>query len=70
MNSDDAETTAFVQRDAGLVLREDASLQGPDTGSLGFGHQRLQERSSHAATTLRLRHVDADLGDTGVDTAT
>ncbi len=67
--ADDAEAAPLVQRDAGLVLGEDARLERPDPGALGRFDQCPQEASADALAASVLGHVDHLLRDAAVDVA-
>src|SRR6185436_10693861 len=67
--ADDAEAAALVQRDAGLVLGEDARLERPDSRALGRFDQCPQEASADALAARTLGHVDHLLRDAAVDVA-
>jgi hypothetical protein len=56
-----------VQREARLVLREDAGLDRPDPGVLGRLDQGGEQPAADAAAAGRLGDVHGILDDTGVD---
>ena len=64
-----AEAAAAVKSETDLVGREDACLESPQAGGLGFGHESLEQRASHATATGIGPHVDADLSHAAVATA-
>ena len=52
------------------VLGKDASLQGPDAVKFRFLDERFQKRFADAAAPRRSSHVNGDLCDSSVNTAT
>ena len=64
--SDDAEPEALVQRDARLVLREDARLDRPDPASFGARDQRFEEHATDSLPAGAFRDVDGVLDDSCV----
>jgi hypothetical protein len=57
-HADLAKSAGLVQRDAGDILREDASLQRPDAVKLGFCDQRFEKRFADAAAPRRGSDID------------
>ena len=64
-----AEPARAVQRDAGLVLGEDPSLQGPEARLLGDVDEAVQQFPADAAAKMRAVDVDRHRADPAVDTA-
>ena len=64
--TDEAEAAALVESEARCVVREDAGLQGPQSGLLGLDDEAFEQRAADAAPASRGRHVDAHLTDAAV----
>src|SRR5215475_8394769 len=67
--ADSAKTLCFVQLDAGLVLREDARLQGPNPVLLGLLNESAQQFAPDPFASSRRSHVDRDLSNSSIDKA-
>jgi len=68
-HADDAKATTAVQRETGLVLREDARLDRPDPGRLGPRDQLLEQLPPDPAPLHGGRDIHTVLGDALVDAA-
>src|SRR5262249_43365793 len=66
LRADDAEPALLVEREARLVLGEDACLDRPDPVLLGALEQPLQKRAPDAAALPLVLDVDAVLDDPAV----
>jgi len=63
---DDAESGPFMEPKAGVVLREDRALDGPNASSLGGFDQGLEQHQTDAPSPRLLSDVHGMLGDAGV----
>ena len=64
-----AKSESSMQGEAGLVLREDPRLKGPDAASLAALHHRRQQGPADPTASRAVCDVHADLGDPTVDRA-